>query len=70
MSLNIDPRRQERYHVVGVEWKRNRHLRLAVVGERVLPGMANVRIESHEADQDAADRCARGLPPDPRVSPA
>lgn len=49
MSLDIDPRMQERYHVIGVEWKPNRHLRLAAVGKRVLQEMANVRIESHEA---------------------
>lgn len=49
MSLDIDPRTRERYHVVGVEWKPNRHLRLAAVGKQVRQETAKKRLESHEA---------------------
>ncbi|MGE8279752.1 MAG: hypothetical protein ACN6O2_04885 [Stenotrophomonas sp.] len=49
MSLDIDPRTRERYSMVGVEWKPNRHLRLAAVGKQVRAETAKSRLESHEA---------------------
>ncbi|MNM47410.1 hypothetical protein D3C81_583760 [compost metagenome] len=49
MSLDIDPRTRERYQQVGVEWKPNKHLRLAMVGKRVEQETAKKKLESHEA---------------------
>ncbi len=49
MSLDIDPRTRERYSMVGVEWKPNKHLRLSAVGKQVRQETAKSRLESHEA---------------------
>lgn len=49
MSLDIDPRTRERYDQVGVEWKPNKYLRLAMVGKRVQQQTAKKKLESHEA---------------------
>lgn len=48
MSLDIDPITRERYHQLGVEWKPNRHLRLAAVGKRVEQRSAKKAMESNE----------------------
>ena len=49
MSLDIDPRTRERYHLVGVEWKPNKHLRLAAVAKQLKQETAKKSLESHEA---------------------
>lgn len=49
MSLDIDPRTRERYDQLGVEWKPNGHLRLAMVGKRVEQRTTSRTLESHEA---------------------
>jgi hypothetical protein len=48
MSLDIDPITRERYHQLGVEWKPNKHLRLAAVGKRVEQASKQKAMESHE----------------------
>jgi hypothetical protein len=49
MSLDIDPITRERYHQLGVEWKPNKHLRLAAVGKRVEQATKLKTMESNEA---------------------
>lgn len=49
MSLDIDPITRERYHQLGVEWKPNKHLRLAAVGKRVEQATKLKAMESNEA---------------------